>query len=571
MKKSFRTKLFVSFLTVSLFTLLVTGVLLINAVREKMEYDYVRDSMRQLKDCAVKLEGYLLETEGIIDAVLEDARIADSLNEKDSWIIKKAYNRLYALTEGKRNGVVFRVYDETGRCVLSTAEADPMEDSPVYWGIIKVASAHPDRVILHNGSGEVNHENAAICLGRSILRNDERIGYVVADISRESMRELFDGILSTGNEVVLLDEFLEQIYATDDEDLLGLTRRLRQQRFYGLKDTEDGDVTYYTYEMPERNLLLATGRQDVFPESLRRTMVIVLFVVALGVFLLSFAVGRILSHQLMSPLKSMTEAMEKVRKGDLGIQMNSDRVDEFGQLSRDFDDMTRALKVYVELRSKQQQELSDSNIAMMQAQLNPHFLYNTLDSIKWIAKANHIPELAVMSSSLARILRASISADIFVPLSKEMQLIEAYIEIQKIRFSEKFSFDAEVPTELEDAIIPKLILQPIVENAIVHGLKDRDEGYIFLNAYASGKKLVIDIEDNGCGMDEEMLKTLNERDREKLKDHIGFYNVDTIIRLHYGLNYGLQARNLKEGGVRITMELPLLYEEEKDAQDHSDR
>ena len=116
--------------------------------------------------------------------------------------------------------------------------------------------------------------------------------------------------------------------------------------------------------------------------------------------------------------------------------------------------------------------------------------------------------------------------------------------------------------ELEDAIIPKLILQPMVENAIVHGLKDRDGGHIFLNAYERENRLTVDIEDDGRGMSEGMLTVLNNRDRDKLKGHIGFYNVDTIIRLHYGLNYGLHAENLKDGGVRITMELPLKFGEE---------
>ena len=179
---------------------------------------------------------------------------------------------------------------------------------------------------------------------------------------------------------------------------------------------------------------------------------------------------------------TQTEKRCKVIVGYINFTKKAFEGNEEIALVDDFDDMTKALKVYVELRSKQQEELSASNIAMMQAQLNPHFLYNTLDSIKWIGKANHIPELATLSSSLAKILRASISADIFVPLADEIKLVDYYVEIQKIRFSGKFSYDAEVPMELEDVIVPKLILQPIVENAIVHGLKEREDGYIFLNA-----------------------------------------------------------------------------------------
>lgn len=577
-KRSFKTELFFSFLFIALITLLLSGSFLISAVQQKTEYDYEKKSAQQLQEAEEVLERFFGKTEQIIKGILNDKRITESLHETDSWAVKKAYNRLFSLavTEVTRDPAVFRVYDESGRCVLSTAEADQMESLPVYWGILKEAMTHPDQVILHNATYEVNSKDAAIYMAQAMVSDDSCIGFVIADISDRKLEEILKEIHAGESEMVVLDEFWEEIYSTETAGQIDLASVLHRQKFYGTQETRKEDFTYYTREIPDRGLHLVIGKRDVFSDSLKRTMVLVLFALAGGALLLSFIVARILSSRLMSPLESLTEAMGKVREGDLSVQMNSSRPDEFGQLARDFDDMTKALDVYVKLRSKQQQELSDSNIAMMQAQLNPHFLYNTLDSIKWIAKANHVPELATLSSSLAKILRASISADIFVPLSDEISLVNYYVDIQRIRFSDKFSFDAEVPMELEDVIVPKLILQPIVENAIVHGLKDREDGYIFLNVYEQDKRLIIDVEDNGCGMDEDMLQTLNERDREKLKGHIGFYNVDTIIRLHYGLNYGLHARNLKEGGVRVTVELPVrraenMITEDQNAENSGDR
>lgn len=194
---------------------------------------------------------------------------------------------------------------------------------------------------------------------------------------------------------------------------------------------------------------------------------------------------------------------------------------------------------------------------MMQAQLNPHFLYNTLDTIKWVAKAHHVPELATLASGLARILRTSISEASFISLSEEVSLVCAYMDIQKIRFDGNFSYDVELPLELEECRVPKMIIQPIVENAILHGLKEREDGHIFLNIYEEEAVLYVDVYDDGCGMDEEILSLLRERNREKLKGHIGFYNVDTIIRLHYGMQYGLYAENQPGGGTKVRITLPV--------------
>ena len=256
--------------------------------------------------------------------------------------------------------------------------------------------------------------------------------------------------------------------------------------------------------------------------------------------------------------------MEKVKGGDLNVSVHSSRIDELGQLSEDFDKMTDELKTYMELQVKQQQEINDSNIAMMQAQLNPHFLYNTLDTMKWVAKANNVPDLAKMSADLAQILRLSISDRKFITLAEEMEMVEKYVEIQQIRFGGNFTFDVELPMELEDCVIPKLIIQPIVENALIHGLKEQEKGHIFVNAYSESDNLKIEVTDNGCGIEGEILEKLNSRDREKLKGHIGFYNVDTILRLYYGDNFGLKACKPDEGGTKVLITLPLTKERNND-------
>lgn len=137
---------------------------------------------------------------------------------------------------------------------------------------------------------------------------------------------------------------------------------------------------------------------------------------------------------------------------------------------------------------------------MMQAQLNPHFLYNTLDTIKWMGKIHQAPEIATISADLADILRSSISADELVPLRQELRLVERYVEIQNIRFSGAFALTVEVDEPLRDVPVPKLMLQPLVENAILHGFRDRSGGEIRISAYRAEEDLILTVRDNGCGV-----------------------------------------------------------------------
>ena len=560
MKRSFRGELFISLIAVALITLVISGSILISAVRNKMEWDYERDSMERIAFVEAEMDKLISDIGGTVDDITGSSKIVGSIYETDSWLLKKAYTALYEITDKERNKAIFSIYDAQGRCIFTTQTVNEAQDLPVYWGILKIAGTHRDELIMRNASGSVNNSDAALEFAKAIIDRDEVIGYVLVSVTRDNIVGLLDNLYAYDSDVVVLDEFWEEIYSSDLANRDGIAEMLRKRRIEGQDISQSGDgFMFCIKKMQNEDIYIVVGKRSAFTDELTNTMLSILLLLAAVTLLLCLVIAKCLSDYLTKPIDSMYDAMSKVRQGDFNVQIGSTRQDELGQLARDFDDMTHALKMYIDLRTKQQQELNDSNVAMMQAQLNPHFLYNTLDTIKWVAKANHVPELAVLSSSLAKLLRASISGDTFVTLAKEIDLVTYYTDIQKIRFSDSFTFDAEVPMELEDAIVPKLILQPIVENAIVHGLKEKNEGAIFLNAYESDGRIVIDIEDNGCGMDEEMLDALNSHDRERLVGHIGFYNVDTIIRINYGLRYGLKAANLPDGGVRVTLELPLKF------------
>ena len=188
-----------------------------------------------------------------------------------------------------------------------------------------------------------------------------------------------------------------------------------------------------------------------------------------------------------------------------------------------------ALRQNQEALVENQRELNAAQIRMLQAQLNPHFLCNTLDTMKWISKINRIPQVAEMSANLADILRFCISPEEFVYLRREMEILERYVEIQEIRMSGAFDFRVELPEELADCLIPKMILQPLVENAILHGLEGAADGAVEVTVRQEAEMLRITVRDNGAGLPEELAAGWYESLSPAGK-HLGLYNVSTILR-----------------------------------------
>ena len=197
----------------------------------------------------------------------------------------------------------------------------------------------------------------------------------------------------------------------------------------------------------------------------------------------------------------------------------------------------------------------------LQSQINPHFLYNTLESIRSKALLRDEEEIATMIETLARLFRYNISQrNTESSILDELENVKNYVRIQNYRFRDKFTLKLELDDlgELpENYMMPTLTLQPIVENAVIHGLADADEGHIFVRAYLERKELVIEVSDDGCGISDEVIRRLGNRDKEQKNGHIGFYNVDTIIRLHYGKDYGLRAERLAAGGTKVTIRIPV--------------
>ena len=306
-------------------------------------------------------------------------------------------------------------------------------------------------------------------------------------------------------------------------------------------------------------------------ESLRdnysQLLLFALFVVSLSIFLLVFVNLR-LSEWITAPMKKLDLAVRQLEKGAETADFDVDGPYEVEHLSHSVQSMVSTMRHLMEDVIQQEEEKRRSELDVLQSQINPHFLYNTLDSVVWMTENGRTQEAVVMLTALARFFRISLSkGSNIIPIGDELEHARNYLTIQKMRYKNKFSVDIFAEPGIEKLYTIKLIVQPILENAIYHGMEYADgDGEIHIRAFREGENAVIEVEDNGPGMSDETVQQLLKPGRcSKAKGSgIGLRNVHQRIRLTFGAAYGLSIRSEPDNGTVVRICLPAL--EEEDAQ-----
>lgn len=557
-KKSFKRELLACFMLVALVPLVISNTFLIQMFKVKLASDYQKKDMEQAHQIDTKLTELFDGFEVVADCLAEDETIQAALKEAGAGIRSQVYSRLYEAAGELRESAQVELYSVDGVCQYSTGRGMFHTVLLPYWGILKVSAAHPDEMIIRREKEYAGETDILLRAAQAIRDEAENcIGFVVISMKAEHFETVLRGAYSSQDGICILNSYWETVYAAgaaEREDIGGVLRR-RLLDGEALEKSHHNNSLYIS-RLGETGLTSVFLRPEVFTEDTTKSMYSVILLMTLAGLLLCIAVAARMSNHLSWPIRVLNHAMHQLQEGNLDTRITSQRSDEFGQLSESFNTMAKELKGYMDAQVSQQKTLNDVQIAMMQAQLNPHFLYNTLDTMKWVAKANHIPEIATLAAKLAKILRTSISKAPFITLKEEMELVESYTEIQRIRFDGKFCFSCELPQELEGCMVPKMIVQPIVENAVIHGLAECEEGNIRVRIVREENRLRIQVQDDGCGIDSERMGLLNNREWSRISGHIGLYNVDTIIRLHYGDEYGLHVEKTEEGGTLVVLELP---------------
>lgn len=411
-----------------------------------------------------------------------------------------------------------------------------------------------------------------------------RVGIILAEIEKKNIMNIIDSTLGKTGFILLLDNENNILIAPEgySENIdLGIfpiaipenfEDLIINQRFLGVESPPRAEIIFTDkYIIIYRNIGITNWKvvgiiphRELSVDKNNSIWLIILTAVS-SCFLAGLASFK-LSSRIVSPVTELTSLMHKVEEGNLTVKMPESGNDEIGQLSNGFNVMTEKLKNSRDQIYHDQSTIRKTELQLLQAQISPHFLYNTLDAIKYLTKLEKNKDAVKMIVSLAKFFRSSLSKGrAVIPLRDELDRIENYLTILKLRYKNKFRYEIDVPPNLLNSRILKLSLQPLVENAIYHGIKEQsEEGIILIRAIEGKDRIIIEIEDSGKGMSTEKISELNNNIHNQSRGNdmsYGLHNVQERIEIFFGAEYGLSFRKRTGGGTIVSMILPSQMEE----------
>lgn len=548
-RRSFKNRILCTVLLAALLPLLLCDVFMVRAMIVRNERSLAGQAQEELSKAGERYYGFLDELDGTAERLADSTAVRSALRRGggDSRIL---YQVLYRNTQELRSYAGFGIYGPEGDCLYSTDGRLPAGELDTGWGLLYMAD---------------NTDQTAFCAGdsralegaRSIRTSGGRIlGYIVMQVEQSGFDALFADVIDPMNDLMIFDATWRGIYYTQSGRAEETAAQLREQFLSGDRLIGDNEDCVYTLSRGERDESFILQQPKNYTSAVRHTIRSVSIIMGALGLLLCFWCAWQLSRQLFEPVQKLDTAMRQVEEGDYSVELESGAEDELGRLTANFNRMTREYRENLERSVQRERELNETRLSMLQAQLNPHFLYNTLDSIKWMGVTNGVPQVAGMATDLAALLRAGISGEKLITLEQELELVDRYLEIQEMRFADSFTCEVEVEDRFQHCIIPKLVLQPIVENAIIHGVSDMEYGYIKISAREDGGDLILTVSDNGKGISEDVLELLNSPGYQMPGGHLGLSNVDRIIRLYYGESYGMAVFSQPGEGCRVELRLP---------------
>lgn len=371
--------------------------------------------------------------------------------------------------------------------------------------------------------------------------------------SRESLDWIKRILLNLDTLKDRTNEIRDNLEKTDHYEI---NIKMLESDIYILTDMFQEEIQYYIY--------YETQNMEAIRQSLNEqvTNVIVIMIVALpSILIASILVNMLVTDSITKPIRTLCDKTAMVAKGDFTTRITCENQDELSILSDSFNDMAFKLEQQVKDIKLEEENLRHMESKLLQAQINPHFLYNTLDTIIWLIEVDKNKEAIDMVVSLSEFFRIVVSkGKDFITIREEEIHIKSYLQIQQSRYKDILDYEINIPEELYGYQILKLTMQPLVENSIYHGVKMlRARGKITVTGEITDEVICFHVIDNGIGMDEQELSALRkeiEMPSSKQSSGFGLANVNKRIKLNYGSIYGLDIQSKKGEGTDITIKIP---------------
>ncbi|AEV29620.1 HAMP domain-containing protein,histidine kinase [Sphaerochaeta pleomorpha str. Grapes] len=573
--KSFFSKLLLSFMMVAIIPIVLLGILSmrisIGATRKQLEKQVSSAAIRAGETLALTFT----DLQDRLDLFCQDPQLLSVLTSPTKGESEKQqiYQKIFFLLAGKSSRFEMHVIAMDSTIAVSTAYLpktyNPKEFSS--WGLLRtLGEVQGTKVYANRFSSESGTEMIA-SIGSAIRDTKGTIlGYAIIDIPYQRIQEILD---SVATELPLSYTILDtcQYLLYDDLSLgegLPFITPANQSKITSESPSgflqDFSDKKYLLSSAPfldnQFTLLSAVPMDLVFQSN----NLIAIIAVAMAFIALLFCLlfSWLLAKNFSTSLSKIVLVMGEAEQGNLKARTDVVRDDELGDLANGLNKMIENLDELFEENLQKQDNLRLAEIKQLQAQINPHFLYNTLDSIKYLAKLKMTDEIDTVISRLGTLLKSSINSKGGVETVKEtMFIIKSYLELQQICYPGKFDFSMDLDPDIYSFVLPKLIIQPIVENAIIHGM-----GYklgkctLLIKGKVYAESIIFEIIDDGIGMDEELVASVlspTSVRKETEGMSIGLKNIHRRIQLFFGNEYGLEIESSETFGTTVRIRLPI--------------
>jgi two-component system sensor histidine kinase YesM len=421
---------------------------------------------------------------------------------------------------------------------------------------------------------------------QSLFRGDRQYKFILAKAIKNIYTLKNEGIVIVGiNEAVLRDQYMKiigsdaQMFMVDEEgrvltasDPIFLNRNLTEIPYFQTNpslqmgnlpenlNSENWIISHARSDLTGWHTFIIQSKRQLLQE-LDRIGLVTLAVMALCL-VLSVIILWYASSILTEPLKKLVKSMRRLQTGDFTQRVHFNGEDEIGQVGHGYDKMVQRIKELIDDVYASELKQKQAELKTLQAQIHPHFLYNTLDTICWTAQKRGQTDIADMVYSLSQVFRLSLSdGKDFITIEQELELVKNYLALQQIRFQSRFTFEIETEPEILEFQVPKLLLQPVVENAIIHGIEPyQGTGFVNITAFYHNHGIQIQIMDNGVGIPPEQLEAIQQfilQDPEH-EAPFGFalYNIKERLALAYGTRAAFNINSSVDKGTIVSVVIP---------------
>lgn len=525
------------------------------------------------------IDVYISYMENISTMVVSNMDIREYLNEnkldynREEILRNRILSQFETILNMREDIYNIGIYGENDNMILNRGNQsiNPNVDVKKMDWYVKAVRSDGRRVLSSSHVQNLIYDDYkwVVTLSKAIRTKDtgEVLGALLVDLNYSSITNLCQNI-NMGNKgyIFLLDEKGEVIYHPKQQLIYTGLKREKISEIRACEDdhfitTVDDETKLYSMSTSEKTGWTVVGVANIDElvtnkEKTQKTYFLSVLLLLLAAVIVAF----IFSDQLTKPITELRKSMKEVEKGNFeGIALQDLGDSEIGMLYRSFNIMTDEIQNLMHDKMKHQKQKYKLELRALQSQINPHFLYNTLDSIVWMAEGGNNKEVVIMTSSLAKLLRQSISnEEEFVTIDKEVGYVRSYLTIQKMRYRDQLNFEIDVDPSIHWYQIVKLTLQPLVENAIYHGIKYREtKGTIKILGYEAGDDIILQVIDNGVGMDEETLNHLfDKKEKSEKSNGVAIENVNRRLKLYYGEDYGLFYESRINAGTTVSIVIP---------------